>query len=50
MVRFRGDSFKKILEIENYSFQPDDIVKEKLKRQYLFIGDSLKQNMNLKNG
>ena len=27
MVRFRGDSFKKILEIENYSFQPDDIVK-----------------------
>lgn len=27
MVIFRGDSFKKILEIENYIFQPDDIVK-----------------------
>lgn len=27
MERFRGDSFKKILEIENYTFQPDDIVK-----------------------
>ena len=27
MERFRGDSFKKTLEIENYTFQPDDIVK-----------------------
>ena len=27
MERFRGDSFKKTLEIENYTFQPDDVIK-----------------------
>lgn len=27
MERFRGDSFKKTLEIEGYIFQPDDVIK-----------------------